>query len=72
MNTLHIQDKVVTLHNQDALLAIASDKELITLESCRVLMVLFGKLDFENWIAVQQKEIADQVDIQMCHVRSSF
>ena len=42
-------------------------KEL-TLEPYRVLMVLFGKLDFENWIAVQQKEIADQVDIQKSNV----
>ncbi len=39
--------------NQDALLAIASNKEL-TLEPYRVLMVLFGKLDFENWISAKK------------------
>jgi hypothetical protein len=33
--------------NQEALRAIAKDKEL-TLDPYRVLMVLFGELDFEN------------------------
>lgn len=53
--------------NQDALIAIASDREL-TLEPYRVLMVLFGKLDFENWICIQQAEIAETLNMQRPHV----
>ena len=53
--------------NQEALLAIARDKEL-TAEPYRVLMVLFGKLDFENWIHIAQNEIAETLCMQRSHV----
>ena len=43
--------------NQEALIAIASDKEL-TLDPYRVLMVLLGRLDFENWIHISHNDIA--------------
>jgi MarR family protein len=49
--------------NQDALQAIAQDKDLTT-EPYRVLMILLGKLDFENWIHVSQTEIAEILNMK--------
>jgi hypothetical protein len=53
--------------NQDALRLIASDKEL-TLEPHRVLWLLLGRLDFENWIHVPQSEVARALEMQRSHV----
>jgi biotin operon repressor len=49
--------------NQDALQAIAKDKDLTT-EPYRVLMILLGRLDFENWIHVSQTEIAEILNMK--------
>jgi DNA-binding MarR family transcriptional regulator len=49
--------------HQEALRAIAKDKELTT-EPYRVLMVLFGELDFENWIHITQHEIAEMLSMK--------
>jgi hypothetical protein len=49
--------------NQDALQAIAQDKDLTT-EPYRVLMILLGKLDFENWIHVSQTKIAEILNMK--------
>jgi hypothetical protein len=53
--------------NQDALKAIARDKEL-TIEPYRVLMLLLGKLDFQNWIHVSQNEIARELGMRQPNV----
>jgi hypothetical protein len=53
--------------NQEALTAIAQDKEL-TMQSIRVLMILLGRLDFENWIHVPHKEIAAALQMQASNV----
>lgn len=53
--------------NQEALIAIAQDKELTT-QAYRVLMMLLGKLDFENWIHVPHKEIAETLHMRASNV----
>jgi hypothetical protein len=57
--------------NQDALMAIAKDKELTT-EPYRVLMVLLGRLDFQNWIYVSQKETARELGMKKSSVSRAF
>ena len=46
------------MNSQEALELLASDQDL-TKESLRVLMFLMSRLDFENWIYITQKEIAE-------------
>src|SRR5919198_6131181 len=53
--------------NQEALFSLAKDKE-ITGECYRVLMILLGQLDFENWIYVSQKEMAEFLGLQKSQV----
>jgi MarR family protein len=53
--------------NQQALLTLAQDKD-ITRESYRVLMVLLGRLNFENWIHVPHKEIAEMLHMHASNV----
>ena len=52
---------------QDALIEIAKDPE-ITKESYRLLIFLFGHLDYENFIHITQKEIAKDLEMQPSHV----
>lgn len=52
---------------QEAFEEIAKDKE-ITIEPRRVLDYLFSKLDFENYIQITQKDIAEALGMQKSHV----
>ena len=40
----------------------------LTGEQLKVLLVLFGKLDFENYLRIGLKEISDIIGIQVAHV----
>ena len=51
--------------NQDMFLHIANR---LNHEQTRVLMVLFYRLDFENYICIPQSEIAQELGIQQPHV----
>lgn len=57
--------------NQDALVEIAKDKDL-TLEPKNVLLYLFGKLDFENYIQVPQVEISKALNMDKSKVSKSI
>jgi biotin operon repressor len=57
--------------NQEAMRAIAKDKEL-TLDPHRVLMMLFGELDFENWIHISQHDIAEMLSMSRSQVSRSI
>jgi hypothetical protein len=57
--------------HQEALLSIAKDREL-TKEAYRILMVLLGRLDFQNWIYVQQKEICHELNLKKGNVSHSI
>jgi DNA-binding MarR family transcriptional regulator len=57
--------------SQDALFTLAKDKE-ITGECYRVLMVLLGQLDFENYIYVPQREIAEMLEMRPQHVNRAI
>lgn len=52
---------------QEAFEEIAKDKE-ITIEPRRVLDYLFSKLDFENYIQISQKDIAEALGMQKGNV----
>lgn len=52
---------------QDAFEEIAKDDELKG-ESFRVLMYMFSKLDFENYIQLTQKDIAEALGMNKQHV----
>ena len=56
--------------NQDALLLLAKDPEL-TLEPKNVLLYLFARLDFENFIQVPQVEIVEDLGMQKQNVNRS-
>jgi CRP-like cAMP-binding protein len=56
---------------QDGLLEIAKDSD-ITGADMRVLMYLFGHLDFENFIHVSQQEIAEYVGMQAPNISRSM
>lgn len=56
---------------QDAFIALAKDKE-ITGVTYRVLNYMFGKLGFENYICIQQKEICEVLDLKKQHVSSAI
>jgi predicted transcriptional regulator len=43
------------------------DKD-ITINDFRVLTVLFGRLEYENWLYITQQEIADQLGLQRPNV----
>jgi chromosome condensin MukBEF complex kleisin-like MukF subunit len=57
--------------NQDALLEMARDPEL-TLEPKNVLLYLFSRLDFENYIQVPQVEIADDLEMPKQNVNRAI
>ncbi len=50
------------MNSQEALELLATDEDL-TKEAFRVLMFLMARLDFENWIQVSQKEIAEKLNM---------
>lgn len=52
---------------QDAMTMIAADKD-ITGETFRVFFYMAGRLDFENYIRLQQNEIAESLGMQKTHV----
>lgn len=56
---------------QEAFIALAKDKE-ISGRTRRVLDYMFGKLGFENYIVIQQKEIVDALNIHKPHVSSAI
>lgn len=47
---------------QDALVMLATDNDL-TPQAQRVFIYLLGKLDFDNWIHIKQKEIGEALNI---------
>ena len=51
------------MNSQESLEIIAKDKDL-TGEAHRVLWYLLSRLDFENWIQVTQREIADELGLK--------
>lgn len=59
------------MNSQEALEILASDEDL-TKDALRVLIFLMSRLDFENWIHVTQKEIADQLNIKKQNVSSAM
>ena len=56
---------------QDAFIALAKDKEIYG-RTRAVLDYLFGKLGFENYICLQQKEICEALDLHKGHVSSAI
>ncbi len=52
---------------QDAFIAIAKDHEL-TLEPMNILLYLFGQLNFENYLHVSQKDIAEALGMKKGNV----
>jgi DNA-binding MarR family transcriptional regulator len=55
----------------EALITLAQDKD-ITGGCYRVLFILLGQLDFENYIYVPQKEIAEKLDMDPAQVSRSI
>ena len=55
---------------QDAMTMIATDKD-ITGEILRVFLYMAGRLDFENYIRIQQTEIVEALDMQKTNVSRS-
>src|SRR5512143_1124656 len=53
--------------SQDPLLSMAKDRELWGLPQA-VLLYLCGRLDFENWVSVPQKEIVDYLGVYKADV----
>ncbi|MCY0900493.1 MAG: hypothetical protein OWU33_16505 [Firmicutes bacterium] len=56
---------------QDAFVVLAKDRE-ITMESRRVLDYLMGNLGFENYIALPQRQIAEDLSMQKSHVSEAI
>lgn len=52
---------------QQAFIAMAKDKEL-TGETRRVLDYMMGVMDFDNFVGIEQKQIAEELDMQTSHV----
>lgn len=52
---------------QEKFKTIAKDPDM-TWGSAKVLMYLFGELDFENFIYCSQKDIAEELEMQQSHV----
>ena len=59
------------MNSQDALELLASDQDL-TKESLRVLMFLMARLDFENWIYITQKEIAEVLGVKKQNISKAI
>ena len=43
-------------------------KSNLTLEETRIIMLLFSKLDFENWLRISQSDIAKELDMQRSNI----
>lgn len=56
---------------QEAFIALAQDKDIIG-RPRRVLDYMFGKLGFENYICIQQKEICEALDLHKSDVSDSI
>jgi len=41
-------------------------------QEMQILMYVFGKLDFENWIRISQTEISNELEIARPHISSAF
>ena len=52
---------------QDSLIRIATDKDM-TGETLKVMLLLMGNLDFENYIHIKQVELAKELEMQASHV----
>ncbi len=52
---------------QDSLEIIATDKDM-TGETLKVMLLLMGNLEFENYIHIKQVELAKKLDMQKTHV----
>ena len=59
------------MNSQDSLELLASDRDL-TKESLRVLMFLMARLDFENWIYITQKEIAEILGLKKQNISKAI
>jgi uncharacterized ubiquitin-like protein YukD len=55
------------MNSQEALKLLATDRDLKG-ETLRVLLLLLSCLDFENWIQITQKEIAETLEIKKQNV----
>jgi hypothetical protein len=60
------------MQSQEALLEIITDKEVATGRTLRVLMYLLTRLDFENYIHVEQKEVGEQLRLQSSNVSKAI
>lgn len=56
---------------QEAFIALAQDREM-TLDPHRILHFLFGKLDFDNFIHIKQKEIAEALNMDKGNVSKAM
>lgn len=56
---------------QEAFIALAQDREM-TLDHHRILHFLFGKLDFDNFIHIKQKEIAEALNMYKGNVSKAM
>ncbi len=59
------------VNNQRALELLASDKDL-SKDAYKVLIFLMGRLDFENWINVPQKEISEKLEINKGNISKAI
>ena len=57
--------------NTRSVFKLAKDKEINGYPR-RILDYLFGKLGFENYICIQQKEIAEELGINKTHVSTGI
>ena len=57
--------------SQEALEELAEDRDL-TGETLRIFLLLSARLDFENWIQISQKEIADRLSMKKQNVSRSI
>jgi hypothetical protein len=55
------------MNSQKALEELAIDDDL-TGKTYKVLLVIMGRLDFENWIQISQTEIAEKLKMKLPHV----
>ena len=59
------------MNSQEALELLATDKE-IKGETYRVLFFICARLDFENWIQITQKEIAERLEMKKQNVSKAI
>lgn len=56
---------------QEAFIALSQDREM-TLDHHRILHFLFGKLDFDNFIHIKQKEIGEALELDKSRVSKAM